>query len=100
MPKSSVSVSHNLEHEEIMNRLKEFLPGLSQKFQGQIKDIEQSWDENVLSFSFRTMGTTIKGELTVTDDNVTVEQNLPIAAMMFKGRIEESIRSELQKLLA
>jgi hypothetical protein len=46
------------------------------------------------------MGFTISGKLTVQDKLAKVEGQLPLAAAMFRGRIEESIKSEMQKELA
>ena len=47
-----------------------------------------------------TFGMKFKGLLTVEDDAVQIDGDLPFAAMMFKGRIESEVRDSLEKLLA
>ncbi|MBI3837770.1 MAG: polyhydroxyalkanoic acid system family protein [Planctomycetia bacterium] len=42
----------------------------------------------------------IKGELTVDPNEVKINGVLPFAAMMFKGKIEQTVREELEKVLA
>jgi hypothetical protein len=100
MPKSTVSVNHSLGQERAIELLKRFLPRIRDKFQGQVSDLEESWTDNVLNFSFKTFGFKIEGKMDVAEDSVKLEQNLPLAAMMFKGKVEEAIRTELGKLLA
>lgn len=100
MPKSTVSVNHSLGQERAVELLKRFLPRLRDKFQGQVSDLEEAWTDNILNFSFKTFGFKIEGKMDVAEDNVKLEQNLPLAAMMFKGKVEDSIRTELGKLLS
>lgn len=99
MPKSTISVNHGLGQERAVELLKQFLPKLRDKFQGQVSDLQEAWNHNILDFSFKTFGFKIDGKLDVAEDNVKLEQNLPLAAMMFKAKIEESVRAELQRLL-
>ena len=35
------------------------------KFQDQVSDLDQSWNENTLTFGFKTFGIKIAGEMTV-----------------------------------
>lgn len=100
MPKSTVSVNHSLGQEKATELLKQFLPKLREKFQGQVSDLEEAWNGNTLNFSFKTFGFKINGKMNVAEDNVKLEQDLPLAAMMFKGKVEEAIRTEMGKLLA
>ncbi len=53
-----------------------------------------------MDYSFSTYGFNIKGDIDVEPDQVKVNGNLPFAAMMFKGKIEQTVREELEKLLA
>ena len=101
MPGFKVEVPHNLGQEEAANRVKSLLDHLRDRFEGQIKDMEQYWSEDdVMKFSFKTVGVNIKGEMDIQPNSVVVHGDLPFAAMLFKGRIESSIREELQKCLA
>ena len=46
------------------------------------------------------MGMAVSGTLVVEDAEVTVETELPLAAALFKGLIQQQIREELQRVLA
>ena len=101
MPGFKVEVPHNLGQDEAANRVKSLLDHLRDRFEGQIKDMEQHWSEDdVMKFSFKTVGVNIKGEMDIQPNSVVIHGDLPFAAMLFKGRIESSIREELQKCLA
>lgn len=99
MPKLSLSVPHRLGKERATEMVKNFAEKIHDRYQDQAKDVEHSWEDNKLQFSFRTMGMNFKGALTVEEDAVNVQGELPFAAMMFKGKIEEGFRGELTKLL-
>ena len=46
------------------------------------------------------MNMKVTGVLEVTDDAVLVGGSIPFAMVMFKGRMEKTMRDELRKLLA
>jgi hypothetical protein len=100
MPKFSVDVPHQLGQEEAKSRVQGLLQRVKDKYQSQVSDLEESWTDNVLTFEFKTYGFKIGGKLTAVADSVKIDGDLPIAAMMFKGRIEQTIRDELVKRLA
>jgi putative polyhydroxyalkanoate system protein len=100
VPKLSFSVPHSKGKDEVRSRLEAFADRVRAKYEGQVKDVKQSWDGDTLSFGFRTLGNNIEGRLTVEDDRLAVDGSLPFAAMMFKGKIESTIREELERLLA
>jgi hypothetical protein len=43
---------------------------------------------------------TIDGQVTVTDDKVTADGNLPFAAMILRGKIVDGVRDALEAALA
>lgn len=101
MPGFKVEVPHPLGQEEAAARVKGLLEHLRSRFEGQVKDMQQTWTEDdVMQFSFKTAGLTIKGEMDVQPDSVLVHGDLPFAAMLFRGKIESSIKEELAKCLA
>ncbi len=100
MPSLTLTVPHQLGQQAAIDRIKPVLASLQERYQSQIKDLEQSWAGNVLNFVFRTMGMNIKGEMSVDDDQVKVDGTIPMAALMFKGKIEQTLRDELTKLLS
>ena len=56
MPKSSFAVPNPLGQQQAKQLLDTFMPHVQEKFKDMIKDVEQSWAGDDLSFSFRTLG--------------------------------------------
>jgi hypothetical protein len=99
VPKLSFTVPEGLSAADALERLKSFLPSIRDRYKDQIKDMQESWEGNKLNFSFKTMGFTFKGTIEAQDQKVLVDIDLPFAAMMVKGRIEQEIRGGLERLL-
>ncbi len=100
MPSLTINTPHSLSTEEATSRIKTLFEKLKEQHKDKISNLEEKWDDNRLEYSFSTYGFNIKGEMTVEPSEVKVNGSLPFAAMMFKGQIEQSVRSELEKLLA
>lgn len=100
MPRFSIEVPHQLGQEEAVSRVQGLLQRVKEKYQSQVSDLEESWLDNILNFKFKTYGFKIGGKLAAEPNTVKIDGDLPIAAMMFKGRIEQTIRDELAKRLA
>lgn len=99
MPKLTVAVPHSLDQSEVTKRLKGFLERVRSRYQDQVSDLEEQWGENSGTFAFKTYGFNVKGNVDVAPSEVRVEGDIPFAAMMFKGRIEQTIRENLERLL-
>jgi hypothetical protein len=100
MPGFSTEIPHALGKEKATARLKGFVEQARQRFGQQVTAMEGSWNESVLDFSLTAMGMTITGTLAVEEGLARVAGKLPLAAMPFRGRIEESIAEEVRKELA
>jgi hypothetical protein len=100
VPKLNLAVPHTLDRAEARSRLEAFSGRIRAKYEGQVKDVKEWWEGDTLCFGFRTLGINIEGRVTVEDDRLTVDGNLPFSAMMFKGKIESSLREELEKIVA
>jgi putative polyhydroxyalkanoate system protein len=100
MPQFNVRVPHNLPRDEARKRLERFAQRLEQKFQNQVSDLQQSWQDDTLNFRFKTFGIQLEGDISVADDALNVDGKLPFSAMMFRGKIENSIREELERIVA
>jgi putative polyhydroxyalkanoate system protein len=100
MPKFGVRVPHQLTHEEARSRLERFAESLQQKFEGQVGDLQQTWEGDTLRFQFKTYGIPLKGGITVAEDALNLDGELPFSAMMFRGKIETAIREQLERLVA
>jgi len=100
MPSLVITVPHSLGAEEATTRLKTFFEKLKQQHQDKMSNLEEQWEGNRLNYAFSTFGFNIKGDLNIEPGEVRVNGSLPFAAMMFKGKIEQSVREELEKVLA
>lgn len=100
MPSLTISVPHSLGAEEATNRLKTLFEKLKERHADKVSNLEQEWTDNCLNYAFSSFGFNVKGDVTVEPDAVNVNGSLPFAAMMFKGKIEQAVREELEKRLA
>jgi putative polyhydroxyalkanoate system protein len=99
VPKISMEIPHELSAEEAKQRIERKGEFLLSQFGDKVKDMSTTWAGNALSFGFKTLGMRIDGIVSVEDDKVSVNCDLPFAAMMFKGRIESEIRQQLERIL-
>lgn len=100
MPSIKVTVPHKLGQEEAARRLKNFIQEMKQQFGSQAKNVQESWNGNTGHFSLEVMGMTLSGTLNIEPDQARMEADLPMAAMMFKGKIESQVRDKISSLLA
>lgn len=99
MPHMSVEVPHPLPQAEATARLKTFLERVRAQYQDQVNNLRGEWTEHRLDFSFDAYGFHIAGNLISADRLARVEGELPAAAMLFQGRIEQTIRDQLLQAL-
>ncbi len=97
MPKITVSVDHDRDPQAAAERAKPALEKTAQDFQG--RDLEIQWNETDADFSFKSMAFTIKGKVHVDANQVTVEVDLPFAAIMYKDKAEKAIQKNLIRAL-
>ncbi len=95
-----MEVGHELSAEEATERLKEFVERLRLRHAEEVRDLDASWVDRTLHVAFAAMGFHIEGTLTVEQRQVRVDGKIPLAAMLLKGKIEKTIREELQRVLA
>jgi putative polyhydroxyalkanoate system protein len=100
MPKFGVRVPHELSQQEARSRLERFAERLKEKAEGQVSDLQQSWEGDTLHFQFKTYGIQLKGSIAATDKDLNLDGELPFSAMMFRGKIESGIREQLERLVA
>jgi hypothetical protein len=100
MPSLTITTPHALGTEEATARLKTFFQKLKERHSDKMSNMQEQWQDNRLEYGFSTYGFNIKGDVVVEANEVKVNGALPFAAMMFKGKIEQTVREELEKLLA
>lgn len=96
MPKLSLEIPHQLGRDEATQRLKTQL----EQAKGMVNDLHEEWQDHTLTFAFQVMGVKVGGNMAVEDSVVRVHVDLPLAAAMIKGVIEQRVRQELGKILA
>ncbi|QDU93000.1 polyhydroxyalkanoic acid system family protein [Lignipirellula cremea] len=100
MPNMNIVVPNPLGKEAAKTKLKNFLETVRSKYKDQVSNLEETWVDDTLNYSFKTYGFAIKGQLIVEESQVVVNGALPMAAFAFRGKIEQSIKTELEKQLA
>ena len=100
MPRIQIEVPHQLGREIAIERLKNLAPQLKEKYPEFANNIQEEWDDQTLRFSFGAFGASIVGETEVQEASVQSRLELPMAAMILRGRIEKTIREELESVLA
>lgn len=95
----NVSVAHDLGREAALDRVRTFLDQVRHNYGDDVSDVQGDWNDNRLDFGFAARGFAVRGLLLVEVNAVHVSGPLPLAAMFFRGRIEQQIRQELVKLL-
>jgi hypothetical protein len=99
MPKLNMAVSHNLTQDEAVRRVRNLLNDVKTHFADKISDLHEEWDGNMGKFHFSAMGFPVSGTLTVKTSQVEISGNLPFAAILFKRKIESTIKDRAEKLL-
>jgi len=100
MPTVTVETPHTLGREEALRRLKEKISQAKGAFGAQLSDQHDEWNEETFTFAFKAMGMKVSGTVTAEDSVVKLAAQLPVAAMMFRGMIQQRLRQELADLLA
>ena len=100
MPTISLSVPHQLGQVAAAERIKDALERVSRQYAEHVTDVEQEWQHHTLRFRFRALGFKIAGTLALHAERVECSCQMPLAAMIMRGKIETTVREELEKLLS
>jgi hypothetical protein len=99
MPNLNMVIPHQLSQDEALKRIKEMLNKLKAENPDKINDIKEKWIGYSGEFSFTAQSFLFSGTITVEPNQVNLDATLPLMAMLFKSKIEETIRQEAEKLL-
>jgi hypothetical protein len=100
MSKLDVSIPHVLPKEEALTRIKGLLADLQEEQKDKIRGVKEDWAGNTGNFSFNAKGFDVSGRITVEDDHVNVQGDLPFMLSFFKDTIGNVIRDKAGALLA
>ena len=95
-----VELDHTLPKEKAVKCAENIFNELTEKFEDEFSDLEQTTNDNIINFSFKIRGMNIKGIITVNENNVVIESKLPFAARVFQGLIESKIRENADEMMA
>lgn len=91
MPKISISRPHSLSPAVLKQRLDDLAGKLQSKYQA-----KTSWDDDK---TLKVKGTGVEGKLLISDNKVDVNLDLGFMLTPMKGKIEEALTSELEKVV-
>ncbi len=97
--KITVNVPHKLTRDGAKSRIESGFSKVQEQIAGKSVDVQQSWNGDVLTFSAGAMGQKITGTLTVQDENVLIEVDLPWILAKLSGGIQDKLKKGTQLLL-
>ena len=97
MPKISVTIPHQFDRATVIEKVQPAMEKTANDFQGQDPVID--WQEDKANFHFKSLGFSIKGAVVVDDAEVTVDLELPFAAMMYKEKAKKGITKNVTAAL-
>lgn len=100
MPKFNFEIPHNLTAEEAQSRVQRFAESMESKFGDKASDMHQTWNGNTLAFGFQTFGIKIAGEIESQENKLLVRGDLPLKAVVFKGKIESEMKQLLGRFMS
>jgi hypothetical protein len=95
-----LAVPHCLGRAEAQARLERFLEDIRTRHAAELNDVRGGWTDNELQIALSIRGIGITGRMVVEEAQVVVSGPLPLVALFFRGRIEQTIREELERALA
>ena len=98
MAKFNVAVAHGAPRQTAVTKLRSFADQIRDSAAIEVTDVQETWDDDGnLEFSFKAVGMSISGTMTVCEDNVTVAGTIPFAALPFRGAIESQIAEKIRE---
>ena len=91
---------HGASPQEAHEKIDGLLAALERRYGDQVSRAHRSWNEtgDGMEFSLNVQGMTLSGDLELVDDRAVIEIKLPLLARAFSGRIETTMREELDRL--
>lgn len=100
MSRLSMSIPHQLDKSVAISRLQQLLANLKEQQKDLITNVKEEWNGNRGMFAFSAKGFDLSGEITVQDNSVDIEADLPFAVSLFSGTIKSIIENKAKELLS
>jgi hypothetical protein len=95
MPIVSVSVPHNRDPDDVIKSAQPHIQKLVDDFEGH--DLEMEWNGRNADFTFTSLAFKISGKVTVDNEQITIDVDLPFAAIMFKDKVTKALTKNLTR---
>ena len=100
MPKFNVNVPHDIDRNEAISKLKTFMEAARKDSPVELSDIKEVWDEGGnLDFAFSAMGFRIAGQMVTESQQVSINGDLPFAALPFRGALENQLATKIREAI-
>lgn len=93
MPDMTASIPHQLTRAEAKRRIQEHIGLVRQQYASVMMNLQETWTDDAMTFSFSAMGQGISGRLNVDDQAVHVTVALPWLLRM----IAETVRPKIEQ---
>ncbi|MEL7496221.1 MAG: hypothetical protein AAFN77_01335 [Planctomycetota bacterium] len=100
MPKFKVAVDHGIDREIAIQRLRSFSTKVREDAPVEIAEVYEEWDEEGnLQFAFAAMGLKVSGKMVTCQVKVTINGQIPFAAIPFRGQLEKQLAEKVREAL-
>lgn len=93
-------VTHRLGLANALDRIHQMVDSLPQRFPQQVHQVRSTWEDNKLNIRFAAYGYLVQWEAVVLEEEIELLGQIPDAARVFKGKIEQAIVSRIESVLA
>jgi hypothetical protein len=94
----NISFSHWTTKALALEQLKSDRSSLVGRFGSGLSDLQQEWQGDHLTFSFKAQGLALRGSLAVGEEHVGIEVHLPLTARIFEGRVRQEVLKVMQEV--
>ena len=99
MPAIDFTLPHSFDPDEVVSRLQAFIGKLKDRNDAKFMVRSEEWSGHELKCSFSSFSFPMDAVMQVEPNQLKFHIDIPFAAMMFKGQIEQKLREELAKVL-
>lgn len=85
---------------EARGRIESLLDRLETRHAKQILVTDRTWAGNTLHFAFKARGLPAKGTVTIGEEDVVINGDVPLVARPFEGKITRAIEKEAAELFS
>jgi len=99
MPQIAIKINHSLGQDVAVDRVKVFLGSPKNTLLSQVTELNVKWIAFECLYSFKIKNISIKGRMSVFNDLIIVNSNIPFVFLPFKGQIERNAMEHAKKIL-